>query len=437
MKGTPRITILCFAFALAWGGLASFSGGRAALAAFDEARAEESAKAAWFADYDRDGNVTQDDADALLRAVATGLREAPVRMDLNCDGHVTAADAALLLRCAAGMQAESVPAGTPVGEAAGADTVYAEARRAAQYAMYVDLTPYLERLPADTLANYDALAGQHAVFAEMAEAFTRAARAGAEAGTAVLLGGLTNGHSTVLVPQYPSRALTWQQAAALYRALRGGTAGAVADAMVTGVAESAEGVRLYVEFSLFDELFSFRTEEECMTGKFALAYLSTVYDGAGVVKPYASYPLSGAYLSTLIHPLGAEGDYLIKDGWYDPRDNRTRMHTGTDIKAPARTPIHSCTSGVVTHIGYMDTPGNYVVVLDPYGFEYHYYHLIERTTAVQVGDIVSQGDVLGLVGSTGNSAANHLHLTVITPEYSYINPYDMFLEAGITPIRLK
>jgi len=83
----------------------------------------------------------------------------------------------------------------------------------------------------------------------------------------------------------------------------------------------------------------------------------------------------------------------------------------------------------------MDIPGNFVVVRDRYGFDYHYYHMVEESKEVVEGQIVKQGDVIGLVGNTGNSASDHLHLAVISPEDTYINPYDMFLEAGIGPIK--
>ena len=56
---------------------------------------------------------------------------------------------------------------------------------------------------------------------------------------------------------------------------------------------------------------------------------------------------------------------------------------------------------------------------------------------VKEGDTVRQGDVIGRVGNTGNSAANHLHLTIVTPDGRYVNPYDLFLIAGITPIRAR
>jgi murein DD-endopeptidase MepM/ murein hydrolase activator NlpD len=56
------------------------------------------------------------------------------------------------------------------------------------------------------------------------------------------------------------------------------------------------------------------------------------------------------------------------------------------------------------------------------------------TTSIKEGDKVKQGEQIGIVGSTGNSVAYHLHLGVVTPEGKYVNPYDLFVQAGIGPI---
>jgi murein DD-endopeptidase MepM/ murein hydrolase activator NlpD len=48
---------------------------------------------------------------------------------------------------------------------------------------------------------------------------------------------------------------------------------------------------------------------------------------------------------------------------------------------------------------------------------------------------VKQGQQIGRVGSTGNSVAYHLHLGIVSPEGVYLNPYDLFVQAGIGPIQ--
>ena len=48
---------------------------------------------------------------------------------------------------------------------------------------------------------------------------------------------------------------------------------------------------------------------------------------------------------------------------------------------------------------------------------------------------VKQGQQIGRVGSTGNSVAYHLHVGLVSPDGVYLNPYDLFTQAGIGPIQ--
>ena len=85
-------------------------------------------------------------------------------------------------------------------------------------------------------------------------------------------------------------------------------------------------------------------------------------------------------------------------------------HLGTDIRANYGTPIKSAKGGVVITSTYNSSYGNYVVVNHGSGITTLYAHMSSR--AVSVGQIVSQGDVLGYVGSTGSSTGNHLHYEI-------------------------
>lgn len=82
-------------------------------------------------------------------------------------------------------------------------------------------------------------------------------------------------------------------------------------------------------------------------------------------------------------------------------------HGGTDLGANAGTPIHSTNDGVVVMSGRYLVRGNLVVVDHGTGIFSLYGHMQERVVAV--GDVVSQGEVLGYVGSTGLSTGPHLH----------------------------
>lgn len=163
-----------------------------------------------------------------------------------------------------------------------------------------------------------------------------------------------------------------------------------------------------------------------VTGKLAYAYLLTVYDDAGRFQTYREPKDVKAHLSGITSPVAGN----IRKTWFAGRDNGTRKHTGTDILAPEDTPIYSATAGTVSVINTGSGAGNYVVVTDAAGYEYHYYHMVRRTDFLREGDTVKAGSLIGHVGNTGNSSANHLHLTIIHPNGQYINPYPYLVAAA-------
>ena len=230
----------------------------------------------------------------------------------------------------------------------------------------------------------------------------------------------------------PRVRLTWRECAALYYIFGERMTDAIAASLAVGQEGSAfSGVKLTWPTPSFEDLAAAGTHDELVEGILALDYFNTVYLDDGGMAPIETHLFTPEYLATIIHPVKGG---LIKDGWYDPRSRRTRLHMGTDIRRRAKTPILSMTDGVVKYIGYLPIPGYYVMIQDPYGYVYHYYHMFELTTFVKEGDTVAQGQQIGIVGSTGNSAAYHLHLGLVTPEGKYVNPYDLFVQAGIGPI---
>lgn len=98
----------------------------------------------------------------------------------------------------------------------------------------------------------------------------------------------------------------------------------------------------------------------------------------------------------------------------DPITGRPGNHTGIDIPAARGTPIYASKSGVVTTSVYGSgsswSYGNYVVVSHSDGTSTLYAHMSSR--AVSEGQTVSQGEVVGYVGTTGRSTGNHLHFEI-------------------------
>lgn len=93
-----------------------------------------------------------------------------------------------------------------------------------------------------------------------------------------------------------------------------------------------------------------------------------------------------------------------------PITGRPNNHSGIDIPAPRNTPIRAAKSGVVTTSKRHSSYGNYVVVSHSDGTSTLYAHMNRR--GVSKGDVVSQGQVIGYVGTTGSSTGNHLHFEV-------------------------
>ena len=87
-----------------------------------------------------------------------------------------------------------------------------------------------------------------------------------------------------------------------------------------------------------------------------------------------------------------------------------RLHEGIDISASSGTPIWAAASGTVIHAGWLGGYGNLVVVDHGDGLATAYAHA--SAILVGVGQQVSQGETLSLVGSTGNSSGPHLHFEV-------------------------
>ena len=129
----------------------------------------------------------------------------------------------------------------------------------------------------------------------------------------------------------------------------------------------------------------------------------------------------------LVFPL--TGYTKLRKSWYSGRDCGYRKHTGMDIHASEGTNILSCTDGIVKYVGFERTPGNYVVVRDDLGYEYHYYHLVKKPDFLEQGQSVKAGDTIGLVGNTGNSSVDHLHISILMPDGRYVDPYSLMQRA--------
>ncbi len=95
---------------------------------------------------------------------------------------------------------------------------------------------------------------------------------------------------------------------------------------------------------------------------------------------------------------------------FSPSSGGTRPHMGIDISAPTGTPIVAPADGIVLLAGPEAEYGLLISVDHGHGFTTFYGHLKE--IRVKSGDRVKTGQMLGTVGTTGNTTGPHLHYEV-------------------------
>jgi murein DD-endopeptidase MepM/ murein hydrolase activator NlpD len=101
--------------------------------------------------------------------------------------------------------------------------------------------------------------------------------------------------------------------------------------------------------------------------------------------------------------------------------NVRRAHLGIDYAAPVGAPVVAVSNGVVTRAGLSGDAGRLVAVRHASGYESMYLHL--SSVKVGAGQRVSQGDVVGLVGSSGLSTGPHLDYR-LRKDGTYVNPLE-------------
>ena len=126
--------------------------------------------------------------------------------------------------------------------------------------------------------------------------------------------------------------------------------------------------------------------------------------------------------SGFVSPLPGGAYVTCAYGWrIHPIWGDQRFHSGVDLAASQGTPIYAIAAGTVTTAAYGDANGYYVSISHGNGYGSVYCHMTNYI--VSVGDSVSQGQVIGYVGSTGWSTGPHLHFEIHV-NGSAVNPMD-------------
>lgn len=144
--------------------------------------------------------------------------------------------------------------------------------------------------------------------------------------------------------------------------------------------------RIYSQSISFDELIKLATEKEKMLGAIP-----------------AIQPITNKDLTRIASGFGIR---------IDPHYHTQRMHQGLDFSATTGTNILATGNGVVEVVeqkmwGY----GNSIVINHGYGYKTRYAHM--NGFNVKKGQVVTRGQIIGFVGSTGKSTAPHLHYEVL------------------------
>jgi len=145
------------------------------------------------------------------------------------------------------------------------------------------------------------------------------------------------------------------------------------------------------------------------------------YDGEGreLVRQFLRAPLSyrritSGYTGSRLHPI----------------TKKVTAHYQIDYAAPTGTPVVSTAKGTVTTASWQGGWGNIVRVRHDNGYSTHYGHLSKYAKGIRVGASVSQGQVIGYVGSTGWSTGPHLDYGMKL-NGAPINPLSLKLPKGI------
>jgi murein DD-endopeptidase MepM/ murein hydrolase activator NlpD len=139
----------------------------------------------------------------------------------------------------------------------------------------------------------------------------------------------------------------------------------------------------------------------------------TQYETVGTKEPKTVVKSSG----------GGSGDYFwpVEGGYISAYQGDNRGHKGIDIAAPYGTNIYAAESGTIQRIGNKgDGYGISIFIKHDNGNITVYGHM-SRSADFAVGDRIVKGQLIGFVGSTGNSSGNHLHFEVRTGN-GYENP---------------
>ncbi len=155
------------------------------------------------------------------------------------------------------------------------------------------------------------------------------------------------------------------------------------------------------------ETKEFTTVEKCVSELYEAPKPKVVYTAnasSGYVSGSSSAKVNIGI--SLIRPISG----TITSRFGSRESIRSSPHRGLDIAAPTGTPIKAAAAGTVVSAGYSGSYGNMILISHGNGVQTLYGHC--SVLNVSKGQAVSQGQIIGKVGTTGNVTGPHLHLEV-------------------------
>lgn len=134
-----------------------------------------------------------------------------------------------------------------------------------------------------------------------------------------------------------------------------------------------------------------------------------IYYEGGKFKGYydlKGHPMRNAFLKAPVRFSRISSYYNLNR--FHPILKRVRPHFGTDYAAPAGTPIMAVGDGVIEKASYTNGNGNFVKIKHSGTYESQYLHMRGFAKGIRAGAHVSQGEVIGYVGSTGLATGPHV-----------------------------
>lgn len=154
---------------------------------------------------------------------------------------------------------------------------------------------------------------------------------------------------------------------------------------------------------------------------------SALHPGESLCVPAVGF--GGGRGSTFLDVTPVRGTCRFANSWMAARGGRS--HVRVDLIAPAGTPVVAAASGTLTkQTKGAAVSGNAWWLTTPSGTYFFYAHMSGFAKGLTVGSQVRSGDVIGFVGSTGNSVSPHLHFEIHPDGGGPVNPYESIWTAG-------